>query len=188
MTPWTWLRPPHDPHHEPLPIRPARLCAPGHLPASRTHTLRLPRDLSLAVLNAVWVTWSPQARLVRFLQHEHVTNARSIHHTQKQPPRANASRRNARPASSRKLPRGRERRPRPPPAPAPGLAETEGGAPVCRALAKGLGYRMSLKGSELLDSPRSQRESKQKVVRVTLMLRQLSPQRGSHSGASKANA
>lgn len=171
VTPWTWLRPPHDPHHEPLPIRPARLCAPGHLPASRTHTLRLPRDLSLAVLNAVWVTRSPQARLVRFLQHEHVTNARSIHHTQKQPPRANASRRNARPASSRKPPRGRE-----------------GGAPVCRALAKGLGYRMSLKGSELLDSPRSQRESKQKVVRVTLMLRQLSPQRGSHSGASKANA
>lgn len=115
VTPWTWLRPPHDLHHEPLPIRPARLCAPGHLPASRTHTLRLPRDLSLAVLNAVWVTWSPQARLVRFLQHEHVTNARSIHHTQKQPPRANASRRNARPASSRKPPRGRERRPRPHP-------------------------------------------------------------------------
>lgn len=187
MTPWTWLQPPHDPHHEPLPIRPARLCAPGHLPASRTHTLRLPRDLSLAVLNAAWVTWSPQARLVRFLQHKHVTNARSIHHTQKQPPRANASRPDARPASSRKPPRGPGAPPMPSPT-TPVLPETEGGAPVCRALAKGLGYRMSLKGSELLDSPRSQRESKQKVMRVTLMLRQLSPQRGSHSGASKANA
>lgn len=81
VTPWTWLRPPHDPHHEPLPIRPARLCAPGHLPASRTHTLRLPRDLSLAVLNAVCVTWSPQARLVRFLQHNTLqTRGASITH------------------------------------------------------------------------------------------------------------